>query len=163
MLSRVRTGECTDDDIDLLETRVIAPDTPNYPTHALHVYRLNDALDKRNVHMLNSLASENDQYTFNACDSVAGHIDLSNLSDRRSETGNLHRVLKIAVGAGVMLTVNVNVSDGLVNGARGEIVHIVTGASRKVNKILVKFDDPNVGLQAIHLVNIVTDTAMQYL
>ena len=152
LLSTVRTGECTDDDIDLLETHVIAPDTPNYPTHALHVYRLNDAVDKRNVYMLNSLASENDQYTINACDSVAGqtrHIDLSNLSDKRSETGNLHRVLKIAVGARVMLTVNVNVSDGLVNGARGEIVHIVTGASRKVNKIIVKFDDPNVGLQAI--------------
>ena len=65
--------------------RVIAPDTPNYPTHALHVYRLNDAVDKRNVYMLNSLASENDQYTINACDSVAGqtrHIDLSNLSDK---------------------------------------------------------------------------------
>lgn len=61
----------------------------------------------------------------------------------------MHRVLKIAVGAGVMLTVNVNVSDGLVNGARGEIVHVVTGASHKVNKIIVKFDDPNVGLQAI--------------
>ena len=85
LLSRVRTGECTDDDIDLLETHVIAPDTPNYPTHTLHVYRLNDAVDKRNVYMLNSLASENDQYTINACDSVAGqtrHIDLSNLSDK---------------------------------------------------------------------------------
>ena len=109
-------------------------------------------LYKRNVYMLNSLASETDQYIINACDSVAGqtrHTDLSNLSDKRSETGNLHRVLKIAVGARVMLTVNVNVSDGLVNGARGEIAHIVTGASCKVNKILVKFDDLNVGLQAI--------------
>ena len=39
-----------------------------------------------------------------------------------------------------MLTVNVNVSD---NGARGEIVY------NKVTKILVIFDDPNVGEQAI--------------
>ena len=42
-----------------------------------------------------------------------------------------------------MLTVNVNVSDGSVNGARGEIVY------NKVTKILVIFDDPNVGEQAI--------------
>ena len=152
LLCRVRTGECTDNDVNLLKTRVITPDIPNYPTHALHVYRINDAVDKRNTFMLNSLASEDQQYTINACDSVTGqtrHIDLSTVSDKRSETGNLHSVLKIAVGARVMLTVNVNVSDGLVNGARGEIVHIIANADHKVTKILVKFDDPNVGQQAI--------------
>ena len=31
-----------------------------------------------------------------------------------------------------MLTTNVDVSDGLVNGARGEIVHIVTNSSNEV-------------------------------
>lgn len=115
LLCMIRTGAFTNDDIDLLKTRIITPDCPNYHTHALHVYRLNDAVDKRNTFMLNALATEDQQYTINASDSVAGqmrHIDLSNLSDKRSETGNLHSVLKIAIGARVMLTVNVNVSDG---------------------------------------------------
>ena len=58
-------------------------------------------------------------------------------------------MFKLAVGARVMLTVNVNVSDGLVNGARGEVVHIVASPNHNVHKILVKFDDPNVGQQAI--------------
>ena len=40
-----------------------------------------------------------------------------------------------------MLTVNVKVSDGLVNDARG-VVHIVASRNRNVHKILVKFDDP---------------------
>jgi hypothetical protein len=152
LLCRVRKGQCTNDDIKLLETRIITPDIPNYPTHALHVYRLNEAVDKRNAFMLNSLVSVDQQYIINACDSVAGqtrHIDLSTLSDKKSDTGNLHSVLKVAVGARVMLTVNVNVSDGLVNGARGEIVHIITNSNNKVVKILVKFDDSNVGLKAI--------------
>ena len=48
-----------------------------------------------------------------------------------------------------MLTVNVNVTDSLVNGARGEVIHIVTVASCKVKTILVKFDDENVGQEAI--------------
>ena len=48
-----------------------------------------------------------------------------------------------------MLTTNVDVSDGLVNGARGEVVHVVTNNDNKVNTVLVKFDNNRVGLKAI--------------
>ena len=47
-----------------------------------------------------------------------------------------------------MLTTNVDVSDGLVNGARGEIVHFVTN-NNNVTTILFKFDNCRVGLKAI--------------
>ena len=40
-------------------------------------------------------------------------------------------------------------TDSLVNGARGEVIHIVTVASHKVKTILFKFDDENVGREAI--------------
>ena len=89
----------------------------DYPAHALHVYRLNADVDTRNTHMLNNLAPQSAQF---AIDSVAGqtsHFSLSSLSDKRSETGGLHSTLKLAIGACVMLTANVDVSDGLVNGA----------------------------------------------
>lgn len=48
-----------------------------------------------------------------------------------------------------MLTANVDVSDGLVNGTRGEVVHIVTNNDNKVTTVLVKFDNHCVGLKAI--------------
>ena len=36
-----------------------------------------------------------------------------------------------------------------VNGARGEVVDIVTNSDRTVTSVLVKFDNPQVGLKAI--------------
>ena len=93
LLCRVRTAERTSDDISVLKSREILPDSPNYPNHALHVYRLNADVDTRNSLMLNALVPESEQYSIHAGDAVAGqtrHIDLTNLSEKRSDTGSLH-------------------------------------------------------------------------
>ena len=118
LLCRVRTNSCTSDDIQTLKSREISCDV-NYPTQALHVYRLNADVDSRNALMLDNLAPQSAQYTIKARDARAGQTTLSAISDKHSETGGLHGTLKLAIGARVMLTTNVDVSDGLVNGARG--------------------------------------------
>ena len=46
LLCRVRTDSCTADDVKTLKSRKIAADTANYPTQALHVYRLKADVDK---------------------------------------------------------------------------------------------------------------------
>ena len=48
-----------------------------------------------------------------------------------------------------MLTPNVDVSDGLVNDARGEVVHVVSNDDHAVTFVLVKFDNDRVGPKAI--------------
>ena len=148
----VRTNSCTTDDIDTLKSRVILSDALNYPTQALHVYRLNADVDKCNALMLDNLTPQSAQYTIKAKDARAGqtsHISLSAVSDKRSETGGLHGILKLATGARVMLTTNIDVSDGLVNGARGEVVHVVTNSDDEVTCVLVKFDNSTVGHKSI--------------
>ena len=151
LLCRVRTASCTSDDIAVLESRVVSPDSPDYPSEALHVYKLNADVDEHNNHMLRRIPSTVRRYAVKASDAVTGqtkHIDLASLSSKRTETGGLHSVLNIAVGARVMLTTNVSVSDGLVNGARGEVVHIVTNDNNDVTTVLVKFDCEKVGQTA---------------
>lgn len=153
LLCRVRTAELTSNDILVLKSREISQDSDSYPTDALHVYRLNSDVDAHNSQMLNALVPETDIYSIHACDAIAGqthHINLSNLSDKRMDTGGLHGILKVAVGARVMLITNVDVSDGLVNGARGEVVHIASNSENKVTHILVVFDHPKVGTKAKH-------------
>ena len=64
------------------------------------MYRLNVNVDKRNCAMLNVLAPKEQQIVIKSSDSIGGqtrHINLSNLSNKRSETGGLHGTLKLAV------------------------------------------------------------------
>ena len=150
MLCRVRTATCTPEDIEMLKSREITADIPNYPVRALHVYRLNIDVDSRNSLMLNNLAPQCEQYSIKASDAIAGqttHLQLSTLTNDQKLVA--YSVLKLAICARVMLTTNVDVSDGLVNGARSEVVHIVTSNDNKVTTVLVKFDNRRVGLKAI--------------
>ena len=74
------------------------------------------------------------------------HTEFSTQSNKRQETGGLLSVLKLAIGARDMLTTNV--SDGLVNGAGGKVVHVVINNEHKVTTLLDKFSN-RVGLKAI--------------
>ena len=47
LLCRVRLGECTAGDLDILKSRTVAPDSPDYPHDVLHVHRINADVDNR--------------------------------------------------------------------------------------------------------------------
>jgi hypothetical protein len=91
------------------------------------------------------------RYTITAIDSTkdlqTGLIAVQ-ASSKASETGGLKETLDIAVGAKVMLIVNLDVSDGLVNGATGAVVNIVMNSHGDIDMILVKFDRSRVGVKA---------------
>ena len=85
-LCRVRTATCTEDDIKVLESRVITVDHPGYPHSALHVYPRNCHVDEQNKVKLKDLAQH---VVIKAIDKTKDkHTQLLNLkpSENKAET-----------------------------------------------------------------------------
>ena len=151
LLGRVRKAECTDSDLDVLRSRACEESDPAYPHEAVHVYPLNKDVDEDNIRKLNRLAPEDQHVVIHAKDCTKDkhtrQLDMT-MPKSKASTGGLVSELHLAVGAKVMLTVNVDVSDGLVNGARGTVEAIIR-TGNQVSLVLVKFDHQRVGIAAI--------------
>ena len=67
------------------------------------------------------------------------------------ETGNLQKVLTVKINARVMITMNIDVADGLTNGAMGTVTNVrISQTTGKMSVILVAFDSEHVGQETRH-------------
>ena len=67
------------------------------------------------------------------------------------ETGNLKKILTVKINARVMVTTNIDITDGLTNGAMGTVTNVVIDErTGKMITILVLFDSKHVGQEAMH-------------
>ena len=150
LLNRVRTATCTKNDHLLLKSREINPEMKNYPLDVLHVFSTHKLVNKHNQQMLDKIDER--IYAIQAIDSKKDRNSGINIEfpEKSSETGGLETQLKVAVGCRVMLTYNIDVSDGLSNGTTGTVSHIIL-LGNTVITILVEFDDPKVGIKAKRL------------
>ena len=64
---------------------------------------------------------------------------LDRLDDAR-QTGGLEKVLKLAVGARVMLRKNLDVTKGLVNGSMGTLIDVVYDKHEAIQLLKIEFD-----------------------
>ena len=122
---------------------------PNYPKNVMYVFAQNKYCDEWNEFILENLPGNT--FTCVAHDSQDNMTNLSqiNIPDKPSSTGNLRKELKIKIGARVMITTNIDVSDSLTNGVMGMVVNIVKDAEEvNVKVILVEFDNSDVGQNA---------------
>ena len=115
---------------------------------ATHLYCKNISCDEWNDKTLSLLPGR--EYINDAVDSMKDTgTGLSNisLSGNPRDTGNLRKIFQVKIGACVMTTTNIDVADGLTNGAMGTIVNIVYNDSVKQMKtIFVKFDHTTIGV-----------------
>ena len=68
-------------------------------------------------------------------------------NQKQTNTGGSTKLLKLKIGAKVMLTVNIDIQSCLINGQTGIIRHIEF-AQDSTRKVYIKFSDEQGGLEA---------------
>ncbi|XP_058495553.1 ATP-dependent DNA helicase PIF1-like [Solea solea] len=149
LLNRVRTHRkktpMLKSDVDILkhcETGEVSS--------ALHIYATTQQVNEHNIQRLYDVCR--DYVTIEAQDfqnnGRTGKLELIQGHHAKAKNTSLAEQLLLGEGARVMLCQNVDVSDGLVNGACGVITQIVQSEGVKFPKMVyVKFDDENVGAE----------------
>ena len=123
------------------------PNHKNYPHDAMHVYAQNVHCGARNENRLKLLPVR--EFTNIATDSKKDDCnELGNVTmpTNPRETGNMQKVLNVKINARVLITTNIDVTDGLTNGAMGTVTNVVIDQTTgKVHVISVAFDSEHVG------------------
>ena len=147
-LQRIRFGEQTPEDLELLKTRY----TSNYDRdfdNAIHAFVTNKEVQIHNKKMLNKIQDAR---------LVAIEAEFTKGSKPSSSTTaygtigktGISKTLELKEGANVMLLHNIDIADGLVNGVTGNVLDFAyrtIEGKRKIIAVIVKFDDDEIGKQ----------------
>ena len=145
ILNRIRSGEQTSSDCRLLQERVRPINHPDLPKDALYVTCLNKDVNTINEAKLDALEGVPHEIEADIRSSVQKNVKPKIGQDGSIFNTPLQKVLKLKVGAKVMLTYNIDVMDSLTNGAIGEVVGFQFTAAGKVKTVLVHFKNEKVG------------------
>ena len=120
------------------------------PSDVLHVYATNKEVNNYNQTMLDSGCSDIKTILANDFkkDRTTGKLKKMTEPTSTADTDSLPASLSLAKGAKVMLTRNIEVADGLVNGAIGRVTDFVGKELATLEAIEVTFENRNVGKKA---------------
>lgn len=156
-LGRLAIGEMTDEDIAMFKSRCFSESTlPLEGKEAIRLFWKNESIAEYNSKRLNDLnQQESFRIEYTAIDKVVGanskveiNQALFNLKGKSADkTQGLPEKLIMQTGVHYMVTCNIDVSDGLFNGATG-ILRFVEITGGKANAVYLEFPDPSIGKRA---------------
>ena len=125
----------------------------SYPHAAMHVYAQNTQCDAWNEHRFKLLPGRG--FTNIATGSKKeASMELANVTmpTNPCETGNLRNVLTVKINERVMITTNIDVTDGSTNGTMGPVINVVIEQTTgEISVILVAFDSEHVAQEARYI------------
>ncbi|XP_062709568.1 ATP-dependent DNA helicase PIF1-like isoform X2 [Aedes albopictus] len=149
-LNSFARGEMTDEDIKIIKSREIEED--QVPDEAIRLYYTNANVNKYNDKKISeSLASE---IECNAVDTITGKLKPNQRATKikmwrerpTKDCGGYPYTIRFKEGIKYMLTANLDVADGLVNGATGVLKYVFCNpGTEKPSIVFLKFDSINVG------------------
>ena len=151
LLNRVRIGEATKEDIELLKSRNSSLMSKEQSDKASHFYFRNKDVLNYNKKMLKTLPTRH--YQNNVRYGIPkGSKYRPPINESKGTVGNSNfsEVVDVKIGARVMLVFNINIPDLLVNGALGTVVGIELDKKGEIECIVISFDIPDTGISQIH-------------
>lgn len=156
LLNRMRSlehGNLSDADLATLKSRIVIPTDENYPKNAPHLFTTNKQVDKFNSDIFDQTLST--KIKVPALDTVIGDMP-ANVKTRlvqsllhvsTSNTAGLMTDVPIAVGMPYEITANLNITDGLVNGACCHVrkIEYKQQNTDRPSIIWVEFEDDSTG------------------
>lgn len=153
-LNNIAIGNMTAKDIELIETRV--KDEKEVPQEAIRLYSTNEEVNKFNDRrikqrkgLLNIVLSK-ESFTGKITAATKKKLQSVYANKPLQQTGGLSGRVSLKVGIKYMITTNIDVEDGLVNGACGVLrhIHFASLSDPKPIVLFIEFAAKNVGVKA---------------
>nr|XP_018914195.1 PREDICTED: uncharacterized protein LOC109042086 [Bemisia tabaci] len=151
-LNNLANGSLSDEEVKLFQSR--ETQARNIPSDAINLFRNNANVDSFNENVIKK--SKADIVIAVSSDTVTGQgteklVDralsaVKNLPARKTE--GLPTILKLVLKIKYMVTVNVCIPDGLVNGAIGTLEHVEKNEEGAPTRLWIDFGDSEVGKAA---------------
>ena len=148
MLNRIRVGEQTEEDIELLQTRVRPKNHPDAIGADMFI-----GCKRTNVHAENLryiLAMEGNPIMLHAKHHHPMIKDFKPRIDPKDNavgTTAFQNEIILKINARVMIIFNIDVSDMLTNGQMGRVVDVIRTKNGKVDKLILKLENPKAGTE----------------
>ena len=159
ILNRIRVGDIQEEDMKRLEDRVRPINHSDIPKEALLISCKNEGVNAINEEKLALI--NNNEFLLEATAKTQTQKTLKPRTDASGAIRNtpLQKILKLKIGARIMLTYNIDTCDCLTNGTFGEVIGFEFNEMDKVTRVIVNFDNEasgrerrknHVELQRIH-------------